>query len=92
MDTSSPSFIKIRMTSSSLPSHKDRVTLPKATFIGNTFSWFSTLYSIQGLSSTPLPPPPGINPMPPAVEAWSLNHWTAREAQAGLSNKGILTD
>ena len=24
-------------------------------------------------------PQPGIEPMPPAVEAWSLNHWTARE-------------
>ena len=22
-------------------------------------------------------PPPGTEPMPPAVEAWSLNHWTA---------------
>ena len=22
---------------------------------------------------------PGIKPVPPAVEAWSLNHWTARE-------------
>ena len=26
-----------------------------------------------------LVPPPGIEPVPPAVEAWSLNHWTARE-------------
>ena len=26
-----------------------------------------------------LVPPPGIEPMPTAVEAWSLNHWTARE-------------
>ena len=24
-------------------------------------------------------PQPGIEPMPPAVEAQSLNHWTARE-------------
>ena len=24
-------------------------------------------------------PQPGIKPMPPAVEAWSLNHWTTRE-------------
>ena len=42
---------------------------------------------------TPIPHPPplchmayrivvpqlGIEPMPPAVEAWSPNHWTARE-------------
>ena len=26
-----------------------------------------------------LVPWPGIKPMPPEVEAWSLNHWTARE-------------
>ena len=26
-----------------------------------------------------LVPRPGIEPGPPAVEAWSLNHWTARE-------------
>ena len=26
-----------------------------------------------------LVPPPGIEPMPPAVEAWSLNRWAARE-------------
>ena len=51
MDTSNPSCIKIRMTSSSLPSYKDRVTLPKATFIGKTLFWVSTLYSIQDLSS-----------------------------------------
>ena len=24
-------------------------------------------------------PLPGIEPMPPAVEAWNLNHWTTRE-------------
>ena len=26
-----------------------------------------------------LVPQPGIEPVPPAVEVWSLNHWTARE-------------
>ena len=26
-----------------------------------------------------LVPQPGIEPMPPAMEAWSPNHWTARE-------------
>ena len=26
-----------------------------------------------------LVPRPGIEPTPPAVEAWSLNHWTTRE-------------
>ena len=27
---------------------------------------------------------PGIEPMPPAVEAWSSNHWTAREFPSQL--------
>ena len=31
-----------------------------------------------------LVPQPGIEPMLPAVEAWSLNHWTAREAPLSL--------
>ena len=26
-----------------------------------------------------LAPPQGVEPVPPAVEVWSLNHWTARE-------------
>ena len=26
-----------------------------------------------------LVPQPGIEPMPPALEVWSLNHWTTRE-------------
>ena len=26
-----------------------------------------------------LVPGPEIEPMPPIVEAWSLNHWTTRE-------------
>ena len=29
-----------------------------------------------------LVPHPGIEPVPPALEAWSLNHWTAREVPA----------
>ena len=32
-----------------------------------------------------LVPRPGIQPVPPAVEAWSLNHWTTREVPT-LSN------
>ena len=26
-----------------------------------------------------LVPQPGIEPVPPAMEAWRLNHWTTRE-------------
>ena len=28
---------------------------------------------------------PRIRPSPPTMEAWSLNHWTAREVQANTS-------
>ena len=31
-----------------------------------------------------LVPQPGIEPVPPAVEAQSLNHWTAREVQVNI--------
>ena len=31
-----------------------------------------------------LVPQPGIEPVPPAVEAWSPNHWTAREVHIYL--------
>ena len=31
-----------------------------------------------------LVPRPGIEPMPPALGAWSLNHWTAREVPVRL--------
>ena len=31
-----------------------------------------------------LVPQPGIEPAPPEVEAWSLNHWTAREVPTGF--------
>ena len=33
-----------------------------------------------------LVPPPGIQPMPPAVEVQSLNYWTAREVPRYLSS------
>ena len=31
-----------------------------------------------------LVPRPGIEPAPPALEAWSLKHWTAREVPRDL--------
>ena len=31
-----------------------------------------------------LVPQPGVEPMPPAVEAWSLSHWTTREVPGVL--------
>ena len=34
-----------------------------------------------------LVPRPGMGPVPPTVEAWSLNHWTAREVPAVLFKK-----
>ena len=32
-----------------------------------------------------LVPQPGTEPVPPAVEEWSLNHWTAKEVPLSLS-------
>ena len=37
------------------------------------------IYWLCHTSCRILVPRPGIEPAPPAVEAWSLNHWTARE-------------
>ena len=34
--------------------------------------------------------PPGIKHVPPAVEVWSLNHWTAREVPSSYFIKQFL--
>ena len=31
-----------------------------------------------------LVPQPGIKPMPPSMEVWSLNHWTTKEVPANI--------
>ena len=38
-----------------------------------------------------LVPQPWIKPEIPAVEAWSLNHWTAREVLTCLISKALKT-
>ena len=48
--------------------------LTRCEYIIHKFFFLATPQSMQILV-----PQPGIEPMPPAVEAWSLNHWTARE-------------
>ena len=45
--------------------------------IQRTFLFFG--HDMQGIGAQP-----GTEPVPPAVEAWHLNHWTAREVP-GLS-------
>ena len=58
-------------------------TIVKGFFFFFPFIW-------EGVTETCriLGPWPGIEPMPPAVEAQSLNHWTAREVPIkGLSSK-----
>ena len=48
----------------------------------------------SGAACRILVPRPGIEPVPPALEVWSLNHWTAREVpgpasyKAGVSGPG----
>ena len=38
-----------------------------------------------------LVPRPGIEPMPPAVEVWGPNHWTAREVPVLFSSPSLPT-
>ena len=45
----------------------------------NLFYPFFFFYWLYCMACRILTPYPGIKPMPPEVEAWSLNHWTARE-------------
>ena len=49
--------------------------------IPNLFLFFLSLFGGRPCYSTHgiLVPQPGMEPMPPAVEVWSLNHWTFRE-------------
>ena len=67
-----------------------KITKVNSTLIQNR--WSNDLEDINAKQYSP-PPPfwlchpacgilvlwPGIEPMPPAMEVWSLNHWTARE-------------
>ena len=46
----------------------------------------ATLHGTRDLSS-----PTGLEPGPPAVEAWSPNHWTAREFPAQFFYKPKAT-
>ena len=40
---------------------------------------FIYLFLLHPVALMILAPQPGIEPMPPAVEVQSLNHWTTRE-------------
>ena len=42
-------------------------------------SFFFFFFLPQAVALRILAPQPGIEPMPPAVEVQSLNHWTTRE-------------
>ena len=43
------------------------------------FLFFLFLFWLCGTACGILVPQPRIKPAPPAVEAWTLNHWSARE-------------
>ena len=49
-------------------------------FLSVFFFFFWPLHAACGF----LVPLSGIEPVPPALEAWSLNHWTAREVSLSL--------
>ena len=53
---------------------KDKYCIYDSTYFFNFFFFFFG----SGVCRI-LVPWPGIKPVPPAAEAWSLNHWTARE-------------
>ena len=53
---------------------------PLAVLDGYFFSFlFFFFFLPQAVALRILAPQPGIEPMPPAVEVQSLNHWTTRE-------------
>nr|XP_030737311.1 N-acetyllactosaminide beta-1,6-N-acetylglucosaminyl-transferase isoform X9 [Globicephala melas] len=54
-------------------------SMPNASWAGNlrAVKWFDMEDKHGGCHV----PPPGIEPMPPALEAWSLNRWTSRECE-----------
>ena len=49
--------------------------------------WFCFSFWPSRTACEILVPQKGIKPMPPALEAQSLNHWTAREVQSFLMLK-----
>ena len=55
-------------------------TLPETTFLPGSFPFFFLFLETWEI----LVLQPGIEPMLPAAEAWSLNHWTAREVPLPL--------
>ena len=48
-------------------------------FIFNMFTYLFYIFWPHCTVCGILVPQPGIKPTPPALAAWSLNHWTARE-------------
>ncbi|XP_073666418.1 N-acetyllactosaminide beta-1,6-N-acetylglucosaminyl-transferase isoform X11 [Tursiops truncatus] len=62
-------------------------SMPNASWAGNlrAVKWFDMEDKHGGChgsypsATLGLVPPPGIEPMPPALEAWSLNRWTSRQ-------------
>ena len=58
-------------------------------FLSSSSSFFF-FYFILAMPCGILVPWPGIETMPPAMEAWSLNHWTIREVPDHLLNLKVL--
>ena len=54
---------------------QERLTFPRVPFEPFFFFFFWPCHTACGI----LVPQPGIKPVPPALEAQSSNHWTARE-------------
>ena len=53
-------------------------------FLPSHASYFFFFFWPRRAACGILVPRPGIEPMPPALRAWSLNHWTASEVPSQL--------
>ena len=49
-----------------------------------------TLFGCTKWPCRVLVPGPGIQPVPPALEAWSLNHWTTSEVLGAISDRAFF--
>ena len=64
-----------------------QISNPNSPLAKSDFLWVCLIFFFNLLASLLackiLVPQPGIKPVLPALEAWSLNHWTFRGAPVG---------
>ena len=75
----------MRVVLFSLKSHTNLDTFTYSYYFAFIYI-FILLYFLTAVCGMWKPSELGIKPAPPAVEAWSLNHWTISEVLLCLSN------